>query len=368
MNETQEEKTSIGSGLLAVLVFVLVLVVGAIGFTVSWDNLYGIAEPYLSGDLDTEYVTIAWAHAIPAVVDGGIISLTMMRLLNAMKGRSIPFATWFLNALIVVTVVVNATAGDRALGMLLHALPAAVYVAVSETFIHSFLKRYKILDDGKPKTRQRGITLARWVLAPVSTFRMWRVMTISATDDLRVFVLLSETRATQHSAWRDEHGAAWWFPVLGVSRADRTGLKMRLLKLSVGTVEPENQNQETGSLVLETSPPVPGTAKPEPRNWVEPVLETAEPKPQNQVAPKPRPRNRVVEGTATETGTSEPLDVDGMTKEEKDAVIMQALVDLYDPDVTPTLNNMAAIAEHFHVGKARVVKINKQRLALLEAK
>ena len=309
-----------------------------------------------------------WAHALPAVIDGGILALTFMRLWNAINGRWLPFAAWFLNTLIAATIIINATSGDGKLSMLIHALPAAVYVAVSETFIHSISKRYKRISDGKPKEKKRGITLARWILAPVSTFTMWRIMTISATDDLRVFVQLSETRAAQHSSWRTEHGSTWWFPVLGVSKADRTGLKMRLLKLSVGTVEPQNQNQGTGSAVLETRTMVPETAKPEPQNRPEPVLETGKPEPRNQVAPKPVRQNRVVEGTATETGTAEPLDVDGMTKAEKDAVIMKALVDLYADDDRPSLGNIAAIAEHYHCGKARVVRINKQRQALIESK
>lgn len=364
----KEDTPTRGSGLLAVLVFLLVLTVGAIGFTVSWDNLFEIAEPYLPGDLDNEYVTIEWAHAIPAVVDGGIISLTLMRLLNAMKGRKISFATWFLNVLIVVTVVVNATAGDRALGMLLHALPAAVYVAVSETFIASILKRYKLIDDDKPKVVRRGITLARWILAPISTFVMWRIMTISATDDLRVFVLLSETRAAQHSAWRDEHGAMWWFPVLGVSKANRTGLKMRLLKLSVGTAEPQNQNHETGSLVSGTGALVPETVKPEPQNRPKPVPETVQPEPKpvlETVTRKPEDQNRKVV-----TVKPEPKTVSAKTASEQQKLIREALDILYDSDPTDLdrpYRNMQDIASALRVGKKKVVEANQLRRASLEA-
>ncbi len=348
--------------------FILVLAVGAIGFTVSWDNLLKVAESALPGTLDTSYVSVKWAHALPAVIDGGILALTFMRLWNAIYGRRLPFATWFLNVLIAATIAINATSGDSKLSMLIHALPAAVYVAVSETFIHSISKRYKVVNDHKPKTS--GITLSRWILAPFSTFVMWRVMTIAGSNELAVFVQIARMRIVQHKAWRDERGSGWWVPVLGVSKADRTELNMRLLELSVGTTEPQNQNQKqpgTGSLVSETSNLVPETVKPEPQNWAEPVPETVQPKPRNQVARKPRNQNRVVEGTATETGTAEPLDVDGMTKDEKDAAIMKTLDDLYDPDVTPSLSNMTEIAKHFHVGKARVVEINKRRLALIAA-
>ena len=113
------------------------------------------------------------APAIPLSFDLGIVVLSLKVARAAREGRTAPVLRLLVAALSAATVVANASAATTTGARRLHAVPPAMFVICFETVIitarRAALERQGLLPQPLPRLR-----LARWILAPRSSWSAWR--------------------------------------------------------------------------------------------------------------------------------------------------------------------------------------------------
>ncbi|RKS76872.1 uncharacterized protein DUF2637 [Actinomadura pelletieri DSM 43383] len=131
----------------------------------SFASVRDVAEPWF-GDQ-------AWI--VPAGVDLGILALVSVALLLEWLAMPLPALRWMAMAFTGATVWLNVSAahGD-ATGMVMHAAMPVLFVTFIEAVRHAIRRRAGIAAG----TVREGIPATRWMLAPLSTFRLWRRMVL----------------------------------------------------------------------------------------------------------------------------------------------------------------------------------------------
>lgn len=131
----------------------------------SFASVRDVAEPWFGGQ--------AWI--VPAGVDLGILALVSVALLLEWLAMPMPALRWMAFAFTAATVWLNVSAahGDPA-GMVMHAAMPVLFITFIEAVRHAIRRRAGIAAG----TVREGIPLARWLLAPFSTFRLWRRMVL----------------------------------------------------------------------------------------------------------------------------------------------------------------------------------------------
>ncbi|RFS81816.1 DUF2637 domain-containing protein [Actinomadura spongiicola] len=131
----------------------------------SFASVRDVAEPWF-GDQ-------AWI--VPAGVDLGILALVSVALLLEWLAMPMPALRWMAMAFTGATVWLNVSAahGD-ATGMVMHAAMPVLFVTFIEAVRHAIRRRAGIAAG----TVREGIPATRWMLAPLSTFRLWRRMVL----------------------------------------------------------------------------------------------------------------------------------------------------------------------------------------------
>ena len=129
----------------------------------SFASVRDVAEPWFGGQ--------AWI--VPAGVDLGILALVSVALLLEWLAMPMPALRWMAFAFTGATVWLNVSAahGD-ATGMVMHAAMPVLFVTFIEAVRHAIRRRAGIAAG----TVREGVPLARWLLAPFGTFRLWRRM------------------------------------------------------------------------------------------------------------------------------------------------------------------------------------------------
>ena len=211
----------------------------ALGGYGSFASVRDVAEPWF-GDQ-------AWI--VPAGVDLGILALVSVALLLEWLAMPMPALRWMAFAFTAATVWLNVSAahGDVT-GMVMHAAMPVLFI----TFIDAIRRRAGIAAG----TVREGVPVARWLLAPLSTFRLWRRMVLwqitSYPDALR-----AEQRRRHALALLDDHYGRKWkskapADVVWMLR-DGVMLDQALDRVTALTAPPEP-----------AAPPRPAPAKPAP--------------------------------------------------------------------------------------------------------
>ncbi|WP_369380346.1 DUF2637 domain-containing protein [Streptomyces sp. cg36] len=157
----------------------------------SWADTRGFKFPPL--------VPLAVDFLIPA---SGVAYVLLVRL-------DIPL--WWLRyapwALTGVTVFLNIPKGSEAgIGeMVGHAAMPAVWAFVTEVFIHVYRAKRGI----RTGRRMESIRWARWLLAPVPTFRLWRRMKLWELRSYDQVLKLERERIAYRDHLRSRYGWAW---------------------------------------------------------------------------------------------------------------------------------------------------------------
>lgn len=236
----------------------------------SFASVQDVAEPWF-GDQ-------AWI--VPAGVDLGILALVSVALLLEWLAMPMPALRWTAFAFTAATVWLNVSAahGD-ATGMVMHAAMPVLFVTFIEAVRHAIRRRAGIAAG----LVREGVPAARWLLAPFSTFRLWRRMVLwQITSYPRA--LDAEQRRRHALALLGEHYGRRWkskapADVVWMLR-DGVMLDQALVRVT-GLTRPE--------------PPRP----PEPRP--EPAPAPAAEKPARRKAPAKRaPRRQVPRSVATD--------------------------------------------------------------------
>ncbi|TYB45252.1 DUF2637 domain-containing protein [Actinomadura chibensis] len=162
----------------------------------SFASVQDVAEPWF-GDQ-------AWI--VPAGVDLGILALVSVALLLEWLAMPMPALRWMAFAFTAATVWLNVSAahGD-ATGMVMHAAMPVLFVTFIEAVRHAIRRRAGIAAG----IVREGVPVARWLLAPFSTFRLWRRMVLWQITSYPRALDAEQRRRHALALLGDHYGRKW---------------------------------------------------------------------------------------------------------------------------------------------------------------
>ncbi|MEU4095277.1 DUF2637 domain-containing protein [Streptomyces sp. NPDC026673] len=219
--------------------------VGGVGLAMSFDTVSAAGARW--GFATPEMLPLAIDLAIPVFT---VVNLLLTRLDIALSW--VRFVPW---ALTLVTCWLNIAAGHSVSAKIAHGTMPLLWVVLSEVVAHVYAARIGAVTG----RRMEKIRRSRWLLAPVSTFVLWRRMTLWEITSYGDALARERERQLARADLRERHGRRWR------SKTDR---RTRVL-LRLGETAP-----------ADTDPaPIPAAAA------AEPVAAKSGPKP----APRKRP-------------------------------------------------------------------------------
>lgn len=233
--------------------------VGGVGLALSFDTVSAAGAAW--GFKTPQMLPLAIDLAIPVFT---IVNLLLVRMDIPLSW--VRFVPWALTG---VTCWLNIAAGTSLSAKIAHGTMPLLWVALSEVAAHVYAARIGAVTG----RRMEKIRRSRWLLAPVSTFVLWRRMTLWEVTSYRDALARERERQLARADLRTEHGWRW---------RSRTERRTRVL-LKLGELSPAAE-----------APAAP-TA---------PELPAAAPKP--EAAPRRRPAKP---GTKTPTGRRSAADV-----------------------------------------------------------
>ncbi|MDX2692212.1 DUF2637 domain-containing protein [Streptomyces ipomoeae] len=202
-----EALVPIRGGLLAsaALVAVAATALAVIGFTGSYRSVRDLALGWGWG----------WfSYVFPVGIDVGIIGLMAADLFLCAIRTPAPILRWFAWTLTVATVVFNAASGwpsDGSAGWMdyveagAHATMPGLVVVITEALRRAIARRARIADGHQFEP----LGLARWILAPFSTFAIWRRMRLWDVYTRKDALDLERDRLTLRDELREKYGKDW---------------------------------------------------------------------------------------------------------------------------------------------------------------
>ncbi|MFJ4851567.1 MULTISPECIES: DUF2637 domain-containing protein [unclassified Streptomyces] len=173
------------------------VVIAAIGFAGSYAAVRELALAKGFG----------WfANVFPVGVDAGIVVLLALDLL--LTWLRIPFpllrqTAWLLTA---ATIAFNgAAAWPDPLGVGMHGIIPILFVVSVEAARHAIGRIADITAD----KHMESVRLARWLLAPLPTFRLWRRMKLWELRSYDEVIRLEQERLVYQARLRARYGRAW---------------------------------------------------------------------------------------------------------------------------------------------------------------
>ncbi|MDX3226648.1 DUF2637 domain-containing protein [Streptomyces sp. ME19-01-6] len=173
------------------------VVIAAIGFAGSYSAVRDLAHDKGFG---------AFANVLPIGIDAGIVVLLALDLL--LTWLRIPFpllrqTAWLLTA---ATIAFNgAAAWPDPLGVGMHAVIPVLFVVSVEAARHAIGRIADITAD----RHMESVRVARWLLAPVPTFRLWRRMKLWELRSYDQVIRLEQDRLVYRARLRARYGRAW---------------------------------------------------------------------------------------------------------------------------------------------------------------
>ncbi|WP_055689245.1 DUF2637 domain-containing protein [Streptomyces prasinus] len=189
----------------AAVVATAATVLAVIGFTGSYRSVRQLALDWGWG----------WfAYVFPIGIDVGIIGLIAADLFLCAIRTPAPILRWFAWVLTVATIVFNASSGWPANGdaewmdyveAAAHATMPGLVVVITEALRRAIARRARIADGHE----YEPLGLARWFLAPVSTFGVWRRMRLWEVYTRSAALDLERDRLTLRDELREKYGRGW---------------------------------------------------------------------------------------------------------------------------------------------------------------
>ncbi|MGC5000550.1 DUF2637 domain-containing protein [Streptomyces sp. DT195] len=189
----------------AAVVATAATVLAVIGFTGSYRSVRQLALDWGWG----------WfAYVFPVGIDVGIIGLIAADLFLCAIRTPAPILRWFAWVLTVATVVFNASSGWPANGdagwmdyveAAAHATMPGLVVVITEALRRAIARRARIADGHE----YEPLGIARWVLAPISTFGVWRRMRLWEVYTRTAALDLERDRLTLRDELREKYGRKW---------------------------------------------------------------------------------------------------------------------------------------------------------------
>ncbi|MET9879239.1 DUF2637 domain-containing protein [Actinacidiphila glaucinigra] len=173
------------------------VIIAAIGFAGSYAAVRELALRKGFG---------AFANVFPIGIDAGIVVLLALDLL--LTWLRIPFpllrqTAWLLTA---ATIAFNgAAAWPDPLGVGMHGIIPILFVVSVEAARHAIGRVADITAD----KHMESVRLARWLLAPAATFRLWRRMKLWELRSYDDVIRLEQERLIYQARLRARFGRAW---------------------------------------------------------------------------------------------------------------------------------------------------------------
>ncbi|MEU6160950.1 DUF2637 domain-containing protein [Streptomyces sp. NPDC047130] len=210
--------------------------VGALGLVSSFDAVSEAAA--------------AWGFGAPWMLPVGIdIAIPVFTVANLLLIRMdmalgwVRFVPWALTA---VTCGLNVAAGHGLWAKVAHGTMPLLWVVFSEIGAHIYATRIGAVTG----RRMEKVRFSRWLLAPLSTFGLWRRMTLWEITSYSDALVRERERQLTRADLRERHGRLWRFKA---PRRERVLLKMGELSPST---EPEARPEEVAALEQSTAPEV----------------------------------------------------------------------------------------------------------------
>lgn len=192
-----------------------------------------------------------WAWLVPIVTDLAVLVFSGVDLLlNRLR-----MGHWLARAVVygatLATIAMNYSADNSQAGRVAHIMMPSVWVAFIELMRH-VVRRLTGLADG---TLREPVPVARWVLAPWRTAKLWRRMVLWQTNSYPKALAQERVRLEAIALLQERHGPFWRWKVGALVR----------LNLSLGEPVPV-QVEQAGSTEpaqpVERAEPEPGTSNP----------------------------------------------------------------------------------------------------------
>lgn len=184
----------------AIAVGVLVAALGLIGAVNSFDRVASAVAPSFGG--------LAWS--VPLGIDLGIAAFTALDLVLArhdIRLRWLPLIPW---ALVAATIYLNVAGEDSIVGAVAHAVLPCLWVVAVEVAGHVLRSVSGLVDGRAARRRLERIRWTRWLLAPLSTVRLWRRMVLWETPSYPVALVRERDRVLARTQLEDQYGRIAW--------------------------------------------------------------------------------------------------------------------------------------------------------------
>ncbi|MEU9947086.1 DUF2637 domain-containing protein [Streptomyces sp. NPDC047939] len=177
------------------------LILAAIGFTGSYTAVHKLANDKGFG---------AFSRAFPIGIDAGIIVFLALDLILCHKRMPLPPLRWVAWALTGATVFYNASAGDKPisediLAAAMHATIPILFIGSAEAARHYVARLAQITAD----KHIDGVPLTRWIVAPLSSFRIWRRMRLWNIRSYETVIRFEQEVRIYRAQLKKQHGRRW---------------------------------------------------------------------------------------------------------------------------------------------------------------
>ncbi|MFJ4524861.1 DUF2637 domain-containing protein [Streptomyces sp. NPDC088810] len=211
--------------------------VGALGLIASLDAVssaatrWGFSEPWM----------------LPVGIDVAIPVFTVANLLLIRMDMALAWVRFVPWALTLVTCGLNVAAGHSLWARLAHGTMPLLWVVFSEIGAHVYAVRI----GAATGRRMEKVRFSRWMLAPLSTFALWRRMTLWEITSYSEALKRERERQLARARLRERHGRRWRSKT---PRPERVLLKLGELSPASEDVPPM-QPQQTEEPKQEASKP-----------------------------------------------------------------------------------------------------------------
>ncbi|MCX4587053.1 DUF2637 domain-containing protein [Streptomyces sp. NBC_01481] len=222
-------------------VAVLAAGVGGLGLASSFEAVstagarWGFASPWM----------------LPVGIDVAIPVFTAAFLLLIRTDMPLGWVRFVPWALTGVTCWLNVAAGHSLSAKLAHGTMPLLWVVLSEVAAHVYAARIGAVTG----RRMEKIRRARWLLAPLSTFALWRRMTLWEVTSYSDALGRERERQLARAELRERHGRRW---------RSKTPRPERVL-LKLGELSPASEEQPPVGPKVPKPPVPPNDETPEPR-------------------------------------------------------------------------------------------------------
>ena len=174
----------------------LMICLAALAFRGMFSSVRDLMIPFLGH--------LAWI--VPIGTDLGIMIMVLLGVLFEWLSMPMPALRIVAGTFMGVTMWLNAAAARGAVtGIVGHLALPLLFIASVEAARH-FVRRRSGLAMG---TVREGVPLARWLLAPLSTFMLWRRMALWQVTSYRVALDREQLRRRTIARLRARHGSRW---------------------------------------------------------------------------------------------------------------------------------------------------------------